>query len=166
MTECDPIENHQVLMNLSHVSHVRNDRQAELPGQQTDHQKLASTCQPGANCLDEMNCAAAEEILEQNAVGNMLARGNANRSDRAGKFSMSVNVVRMCGLLDPQRLKGGHCATRAQRFVRVSTLVGIKHQDAGVTDDFPQHGSPAQVPIYAVGANLEFESAESALYRI
>lgn len=166
MTECDPIENHQVLMNLSHVSHVRNDRQAELPGQQTDHQKLANTCQPGANCLDEMNCAAAEEILEQNAVGNMLARGNANRSDRAGKFSMSVNVVRMCGLLDPQRLKGAiarHVPNASCGFQR---WLASKHQDAGVTDDFPQHGSPAQVPIYAVGANLEFESAESALYRI
>src|SRR5580698_9399696 len=67
VVECDVIEDHEVLMQLPHIAHVRHDRQAKFLCHQTDREKLAHARKPGAIGLNEMHPSIVEEILEKNA---------------------------------------------------------------------------------------------------
>jgi hypothetical protein len=43
VSQGDPVEKHQVSVNLSHITHVRNGWQVEFLCQKTDGQKFAHT---------------------------------------------------------------------------------------------------------------------------
>jgi hypothetical protein len=72
MFKCNPVEQHQVLMKLPHVSDVRNDGQVEFLRKQTHSEKFTDTSEPGSVGLNIVNCASLKEVFEHNAIGNVL----------------------------------------------------------------------------------------------
>src|ERR1700761_6734899 len=71
------IEENQMLMNLPHVADMRHNRQLELLGHQTNCKKLADACKARAICLDKVNTAIKEIVLEYKPVWDVFAGGNA-----------------------------------------------------------------------------------------
>jgi hypothetical protein len=69
----DVIEQDQMLVDLAHVADVWHYWQSELPRQQTDSEELRNPGNPGAIRLDEVDCARLHEVLEHDAVRNVLA---------------------------------------------------------------------------------------------
>jgi len=55
MPQGDVVEQNQMLMDLTHVSHMRKQRKAEFPGQNADRKKFANASEPGAVCLDAVS---------------------------------------------------------------------------------------------------------------
>jgi len=60
----DVIEQHQMLVNLSHISHVRNDAQAELSRQQAYGEELGNSGNPRAVHLHDLHSLRLHEVLK------------------------------------------------------------------------------------------------------
>ena len=71
--ERNPEEEHQVLVNLPHVAHVRRDWKPRLPGQQCDRKELTDSGDARAIHLNEVNRLRLDQVLECDAVGDMLS---------------------------------------------------------------------------------------------
>lgn len=80
----DVVEEDQMLVELSHVSHVGYDRNTEFSGQQTDDEKLADPGYSHGIDLADSHGAALEVVFEDNAVGDMLAGRHFDRRDLPG----------------------------------------------------------------------------------
>ena len=108
--ECDVIEQNKMLMQLPHVPNVRNDRQAILVCHQADGDELANACQPCAIGLNKMHASVVEEGFEQDAIGNVLARGNLYRTDFLCQRGVRAHVVWMCRFFYPEWVEFGEFA--------------------------------------------------------
>src|ERR1700690_35817 len=64
MPDRNVIEEHEMLMNLPHVSDVRHHRQPEFPRQQAHCNKLRNSREPRAIRLHEMQRASLHVVLE------------------------------------------------------------------------------------------------------
>ena len=69
----DVIEQNEMLVDLTHVPDVWHYRQPELSRQQADGEELRNPGDPGAIYLHEVDRARLHEILEHDAVRNVLA---------------------------------------------------------------------------------------------
>ena len=58
------VEQHQMLVNLSHISHVRYHRQAKSPRQHAYHDKFRDARNPGAIDLHNVDCLCLHEIVK------------------------------------------------------------------------------------------------------
>ena len=101
VTECNVIEQHEVLMQLPHIAHVRYNRQPHCPRKKAYCEELRYSREPGAVCLHIMNSTGLQEIFEQNAIGNVLAGRKFYRGYFARQSDMRVNVIRVRGLFNP-----------------------------------------------------------------
>ena len=81
-----------------------------------------------------------EEVFEGDSIWNMFARRDFDGSYFARQQSVSVDVVGVRGLLDPEGLIDGELARHAHRDRQTPALVSVKHERAGITNTFPQHG--------------------------
>jgi hypothetical protein len=90
-----------MLMQLSHISNVRGNRQAKLSRKEADGQELADASQSGAISLNVVQSASLQEVLEYNTIRNMLSRRDFHRRNLASQHDMSVEVVGVRGLFDP-----------------------------------------------------------------
>ena len=81
VARCGRIEQHQMLVDLAHVAHMRHNREPELPREQADGQKFRDTRQPRTIRLHEVQRARLHEILEHYAVWHVLAERNSNEHD-------------------------------------------------------------------------------------
>ena len=95
----DVIEQDQMLVDLAHVADVWHYWQSELPRQQTDSEELRNPGNPGAIHLDEVDCARLHEVLEHDAVGNVLAERNRDGGDGLRELPMGVNIIRVSWFL-------------------------------------------------------------------
>src|SRR5579885_2278971 len=77
MPKSDVVEQHQVLMNLTHIANVRHNRQPELARKQADREELADSRHPRAIHLHKMHRVFAYEVLEQHSIGNVFAERDA-----------------------------------------------------------------------------------------
>src|ERR1700733_253810 len=82
-SEADMVEENQVLMHLAHITYVGHDRKVEDLREEADSEELAHTRDPRAVDLDERKCIGFHEVLEQDAVRDVLACGDLNRADCA-----------------------------------------------------------------------------------
>src|SRR5258708_22663939 len=83
VSQGDVVEQHKVLVQLSHVSDMRRQGKAKLSGEKTDRKKLARAGQPSTVGLDVMQSASLQKILEQNAIGNVFSSRDFHRRDLA-----------------------------------------------------------------------------------
>ena len=96
-------EEAEVLRELAHVAHVRDDPQPELLRHHRARDGLADAAQPRRVDLADLHCARRHEVLEHHAVGNRLSDGDGCRGNRLGDRSVRRDVVRVRRLLDEQR---------------------------------------------------------------
>ena len=105
MVERNMIKEHQMLMNLAHVSDMRHDRQLELSCHQTNGQKFTNTGEPRAICLNKVQASVEQIILEHDPVRDVFSSSNTDRCDGASKFYVSVNIIGMSWLFNPERFQ-------------------------------------------------------------
>src|SRR5262249_35869283 len=128
----DVVEYRQVLHVLAQTDSaaVRADRDAELRRQQQDREHLVHSSQPAGVALAEDDRDELKELLENDAVLEVLARGDAYGSDRIPDPPLSQHISWAGGLLDPpgiylcQRRHGG------DGLVHAPDLVGVEHEPA------------------------------------
>jgi hypothetical protein len=73
MTKSNVIEEDKVLMNLSHVSYVRNPRNIEELCKKTDGEKLTHPRHARAVHLQEGESFCLEKVFAQDTIGDVLA---------------------------------------------------------------------------------------------
>src|SRR5271155_5888743 len=95
MPDGNVIEEHQMLVNLTHVPDVRRHRQPKFARQQTHRNKFGDPRQPRAIRLHEMQRTSLHEILEQDSIRHVLAQRDARRRNRLRQSPMSFNIVRV-----------------------------------------------------------------------
>jgi|SRR5580658_2665948 hypothetical protein len=83
------IEQNQVLMNLAHISHMWNNRHSILASEHTYGEKFAYPTQPRAIGLEKVHAASFQIILEDNTIGNVLAKRQGKGCDRFCQLKMS-----------------------------------------------------------------------------
>ena len=93
--EHDVIKEHQVLMNLTHVSHVGNYRQPEFAREQAYGDEFGNSGNASAIDLHEVHRTGLHHVLEHDAVGNMLTKGNSSRRNRIREFLVGADIVWM-----------------------------------------------------------------------
>jgi hypothetical protein len=124
VSECDVIEQHQMLMDLPHIPNVRDDGQPDLARQQADREEKAGHA--GAIGLHKMNRFRLHEVFEVDAVGHMLPQGNANRGDRARQPAVGLDIVRVSRLFNPVRIELGDLLTISQQVGRTRNIAKIE----------------------------------------
>ncbi len=107
------VEQHQMLVQLSHVADMRRHRQAKFSCQQAHGEKFADSAQAGAVGLNKTQGAGLHEVLKQNAIGNVFPGRNLHGGDFAGQYHVRVNVVGMSWLFQPQGLEFPQLAAHA-----------------------------------------------------
>ena len=73
VVKSNSVEEYQVLMNLPHVPHVRNEREVKLFREETDGEELAHTGQPRNIGLNIMDGVRLKEILEDHTIWYVLS---------------------------------------------------------------------------------------------
>ena len=68
------------------------------------------------------------QLLEDDAVRGMLARGHADRRNRLRNTRMPQYIVRMRRLLGPPQLATRQLLDARDRFVHIPTLIAVDHQ--------------------------------------
>ena len=86
-------------MHLSHIANMRNYRKVEEFRQETHTQELAHPRDPRAIDLYEGNRPGLHEVLEHDAVGNVLAERNRDGGDGLLELPMGVNIIRVSWFL-------------------------------------------------------------------
>jgi hypothetical protein len=145
MVERNVIEEHEMLVQLTHVANVGYEGQAEFPCHHADRQKFAYTRKPGAVCLHEVHRSILHKVLEENTVWNMLTRGDFYGGDIPRQDGMRVYIVRMRRLLNPEWCMLCEFAGHANRCGQIPVLVRVKHQNAGVACGLAQYCGTAQI---------------------
>src|ERR1700722_15105120 len=102
VAERNVIEEYEMLVQLAHVANVRNDRQAKLPGHQTDREKLAHTSEPGAIRLNKKHATVVKEVLEEDSVWNVFTRCYFYGSNGTRELCMCIQIVWVGWLFDPE----------------------------------------------------------------
>ena len=104
MTERDVVEQHQVLMDLPHVSNVGYNRLAESLGEQADGEKLANASKANDIRLNEVNGVRLEQLLEDDAIGDVSTGCQPGRGDLPRDERMTEDVVGVSRLRNPVRI--------------------------------------------------------------
>ena len=159
--ETDVVEEHEMLMQLPHVADVGNHGHAGLPGHEADDQKLADPGHAHRIHLTDGHAAALEIVFEEDPVGHMFARGNADGSDGVGNGFVTEHIVGMGGLLQPEQIQTGAAAAEIDGLINRPLLIGIGHEgglrSGGLADD-----AGAQDIAPGIGrADFEFHGGKS-----
>src|SRR5215469_13616175 len=138
------VEDDQMLMDLPHVPYMRHDWKVLLAGQKTDGQELAHAREPCAVSLYEVHRTTLHEVLEHDAVRNMLPGCDFHRCDQISNLSMSFQIVRMSGFFDPKGFISRKLLTNSLCRWQIPSLVCIKHDRCVISRTFTQHGGTAK----------------------
>lgn len=74
VTERDVIEQNEVLVKLTHVTNVRNYRNAKFPAEQADGNEFTDASDSHRVHLDESRAPGLQVILENDPVRNVFAK--------------------------------------------------------------------------------------------
>jgi len=124
----DVVEQDQVLMDLAHVADVGYHGQAEFPGEQTDGDKFRNTGKAGAIGLNDMHGSGLHEIVEQNAIGDMLAESNAGRGNGFGELLVGGDVIGVSRLFNEVRGDRVELAAYLERSRQCPLLIGVEQE--------------------------------------
>ena len=87
MPHSNVIEQHKMLVDLAHIADMRNYRQAELTCEQADGEEFRNPRNPCAIYLHKMNRPRLHEVLEHDAIWNVLAQRDRDGRDCLGQSS-------------------------------------------------------------------------------
>src|ERR1700744_2826255 len=90
--ERNMVEEHQVLMHLSHVTDVRNHGPIEDLCHEAHSKKFTDARNPGAVDLNEGESHCFEEVLEKYPIRDVLASGYLHGSDGLRNLDMCKKV--------------------------------------------------------------------------
>src|SRR5580704_18030238 len=102
MPNGNAIEEYEVLVNLSHVAHVRNYRHAEFPRHQAYRDELADTTKPCTVWLKKSHAPGLQIVLEHNAIRHVFSQRDGKCGDCLCENLMAEHVIRMSRFLNPQ----------------------------------------------------------------
>ena len=162
MAHRNVIDQHQMLMNLAHIADVRNDGNVILTRQQADGEKFAHTAQARAVGLQKSDASGLKIVLEDDAVGNMLAQRKREGSDGGGELPMRVNVVGMGRLFDPVRVDAAELAAGNDGGRQRPLLVCVEHDGGGGADETPQSLGALHIALER-STYFELERAEALI---
>ena len=141
------IYQHKMLMNLSHISYMRNDRNVIFACQQTHRKKLTDSAKTRAVGLEKAYASSFKIVLEYYAIRDMLAQSECKRSDLHSQLAMRSYIVRMGWLFDPQRAQSSEFFAGDDGLRERPLLIGIKHESGLGANELSQIGGPLQVAI-------------------
>src|SRR5690242_15873050 len=89
----DVVEHRHVLRVLAEAdaAGVRTDRHAELRGEQDDREHLVHAAEPAAVELADVDRSGLQQLLEDDAVLHVLARGDPHRCDSVADALVAEN---------------------------------------------------------------------------
>ena len=133
---------------------VRTHRHTELRCHQYHGEVLVDAAKTAAVDLTKADRIRLQQLLEQHAIGAMLARGHAHRRHRARDHVL----IRHPGssALDPQQVEFRQGADLIDGFIDIPALVGVDHQRAIRADGFA-HETNALVIVFGTRAHLDLE---------
>ena len=150
----DLIEQNQMLVNLSHVTHMRNDRQPELSRQQAHREKLRNSRNPRAVHLHNLNRIRLHEVLKHDSVWNVLTQRDRDWLDRFGECAMRSDIVGMCWFFHEVRRHVLKFCAHHQRTWKRPLLVRVEHDQRIRARKFAQHDGAPHIALAIVGSNL------------
>src|ERR1700733_1150777 len=122
-------------MHLSHIADMRDYRKVEDFRQETHTQKLAHPRHPRAIHLYEGNRPGLHEVLEQDAIRDMLSSCDLDWAYGTGELHMRLYIIGVRGFFDPKRVKLNQLPADAKRIGKVPPLIGIQHESVRVTNE-------------------------------
>src|ERR687893_3028002 len=163
----DVVEDGEVLDVLaqSDATCVRADGHAELRSHQEHGDDLVDAAETAGIYLAERDGIGLQELLENDAVLAVLARGDADRCNRLGYASVAKDVVWARRLLDPPRVEYFQALHVLDGLIHVPDLVGVHHQGAVGSYLIPDQGGPPHV-VLDVPSNLHLKVRPALLYRL
>ena len=130
----DVVEHRQVLHGLAQPDSagVRADRHPELRGEQEVRDVLVDPADAGRVDLHDLHAARLEQLLEDDAVLHVLARGHADRRDAARDRGVTEDVVGARRLLDPGHVESASARTHSIAAVDIPPLVRVDRDRVAV----------------------------------
>ena len=98
------IEQDQMLVQLTHVAHMRYYGYAEFSAKQAHGNELTYSAHPYGIYLDETRTIALQVVFKYDPVRHMFSQCQLRRCDDPGQCFMSKDIVGMYGLFYPIRL--------------------------------------------------------------
>ena len=157
----DVVGHRQVLDELAQAdaAGVRAHRHAELGRQQQDRQVLVDAADAAGVELQHRDRLCLQQLLEDHAIGHVLAGRDRDRGDGTRDRGHAEHVVGRRRLLDPAQPVRREAVDPVDRLGDVPTLVGVDRQlDVG-SDRVANEAHPALV-VGEVGADLELDQRE------
>ena len=102
-------------MQLAGISHMRHDWHSECFRQHADDNKLAYAGDAEGIDLAKAEAVHLQIILEEDAVGHMLAGGDLGWSNLFGNCAMSENIIGVGRLFDPVQIEVFRLVAELQR---------------------------------------------------
>lgn len=102
--QANMIEEHEMLMDLPHITDVGSHGEIVVLGKETNRQKFADAANAYAIDLDKVHGLELEVILELDGIGHVLAGSNLDGGNRARDTLMPDDIIGMGWFFDPKRI--------------------------------------------------------------
>ena len=165
MAQRDVVEQYEMLVNLSHVTDVRNDLDRVVGGHDGDCQVLTNACQSGALRLDNTNRAIVEVVFPDHAIGNRLTYCDGSWRPFVCQLSMGQDVVRMGWFFNPEGIERCEFTSHTEGGRQRPGLIGVEHKLDIWADGIADEGDSPQVTLYVGRSYLELDRTKSRIHR-
>ncbi len=157
----DQVEHRQVLHQFAQAdtARVRADGDAELRGQQQDRDVLVDAADAGGVDLQDVERPRLQQLLEDDAVLDVLPRGDLDRAHPAPDRRVPQDVVGARGFLDPPGVVRREPVDPVDRHADVPALVGVD-RDADLGPDGLAGEAEAAHVVLDVRPDLELDLGE------
>ncbi len=122
---------------------VRADRNAELRGEEKNRQHLVDSPQPATVELADIDRLELEELLEYDAVLDVLAGRDPEGCDCGADSQMPDDIVRACRLLDPPRIDLGKAFDGMDRLLDSPSLICVQREQTLGADRVADESRPS-----------------------
>src|ERR1700694_4121901 len=156
--DTEEVEDRQVLDVLAQAysAGVGADGDVEFGGEEDDGEVLVDSGDGAGVELEDVDGVGLEKLLEDDAVLDVLAGGDADGSGFATHAGVAENVVGAGGLLHPPGVDGAELASAGDGFFDSPLLVGVDHEFVAPADLFTDNVAAAKV-LCRVAAYFELE---------
>jgi len=146
-TDGDVVGHREMLHELTqtNTAGVRIHADTEFGGQQENGQIFVDTAHPGGVDLDEIHGSRLKQLLEHHPILSVLTRGDGHGRDASTDFSVTENVIRARGLLDPGYVDVGEVAQPRDGGVDIPTLVGVDCNCDRTANCLTRDSTPADI---------------------
>ncbi len=159
--DADVVGHRQVLHHLAQpdAAGVRAHGNAVVGGEEEDREVLVDPRDAGGVDLDDVDGAGLQELLEHDAVGDVLTGRDLDGVQCAPDGGVPEHVVGAGGFLDPVRVERGQGAHPRDRVPDVPALVRVDRDADVVAHGGPRDPHAAHV-VLEVRTHLELDLRE------